>query len=71
MGIRPEDVRLVHSDGSCVLLELAEAGVDDEGYARWAVLTPIDFQAGDHVEIGVMPQMCCIEFPLENWREIA
>jgi hypothetical protein len=35
------------------------------------VLTPVDFQAGDHVEIDVMPQMCCIEFPLENWREIA
>lgn len=71
MGIRPEDVRLVRADGSCVLLELADAGIDDEGYNRWAVLTPVDFRAGDHVEIGVMPQMSCIEFPLENWREIA
>ena len=71
MGIRPEDVRLVHANGTVVLLELAEAGVDEEGYSRWTVLTPVDFEAGDHVQIGVMPQMCCIEFPLENWREVA
>lgn len=71
MGIRPEDVRLMHADGSSVLLELAEAGVDEEGYVRWTVCTPVDFEAGDHVQIGVMPQMCCIEFPLENWREVA
>ena len=71
MGIRPEDVRLMHADGSSVLLELAEAGVDREGYTRWTVLTPVDFAAGDHVEIGVMPQMCCIEFPLQNWRDVA
>lgn len=71
MGIRPEGVRLVHADGSTLLLELAEAGVDEEGYTRWTVLTPVDFEAGDHIEIGVMPQMCCIEFPLENWREVA
>lgn len=71
MGIRPEGVRLVHADGSTLVLELAEAGVDEEGYTRWTVLTPVDFEAGDHIEIGVMPQMCCIEFPLENWREVA
>jgi hypothetical protein len=71
MGIRPEGVRLVHADGSTLLLELAHAGVDDEGYERWAVLTPVDFEAGDHIEIDVMPQMCCIEFPLEEWREVA
>ena len=35
MGIRPEDVRLVHADGTSVLLELADAGIDDEGYHRW------------------------------------
>lgn len=71
MSIRPQDVRLVRRDGTSVVLELADAGIDADGYERWAVLTPIDFQAGDHVEIGVMPQMCCIEFPLEEWREIA
>ena len=71
MGLRPEDVRLVHADGSSVLLELAEAGLDEQGYTRWTVLTPVDFRAGDNVQIGVMPQMCCIEFPLANWREVA
>jgi 2,4-dienoyl-CoA reductase-like NADH-dependent reductase (Old Yellow Enzyme family) len=71
MSIRPEGVRIVHADGSNLFLELAHAGVDDEGYDRWAVLTPVDFQAGDHIEIEVMPQMCCIEFPLEEWREVA
>lgn len=71
MGIRPQDVRLVHADGTSVVLELSDAGIDEEGYNRWAVLTAVDFQAGDRVEIGVMPQMCCIEFPLEDWREIA
>jgi hypothetical protein len=71
MSIRPEGVRIVHPDGSCLYLELAHAGVDDEGYDRWTVLTPIDFVAGDHVEIDEMPQMCCIEFPLEEWREVA
>jgi hypothetical protein len=71
MPIRPEGVHLVHADGTSVLLELADAGLDDEGYNRWSVLTPVNFQAGDHVEIDVMPQMCCIEFPLEDWREIA
>lgn len=71
MGIRPEGVRLVHADGSSLILELAHAGVDDEGYERWAVLTPVDFAGGDHIEIDVMPQMCCIEFPLQEWREVA
>jgi len=71
MGIRPEGVRLVHADGSSLILELAHAGVDDEGYDRWAVMTRVDFVAGDHIEIDVMPQMCCIEFPLEEWREVA
>ena len=71
MGIRPQDVRLVHADGTSIVLELASVGIDHEGYERWSVLTPVDFQAGDHVEIGVMPQMCCIEFPLEEWRETA
>jgi len=46
-------------------------GVDDEGYDHWAVLTAVDFVAGDHIEIDEMPQMCCIEFPLEQWREVA
>jgi hypothetical protein len=69
MSLRPENVRIVRGDGSEVILELALTGVDEEGYEHWAVATPVDFQAGDHVEIGVMPQMCCIEFPLEGWRE--
>lgn len=71
VGIRPEGVRLVHADGSSVFLELAHAGVDDEGYDRWAVMTKVDFVGGDHIEIAEMPQMCCIEFPMKDWREVA
>lgn len=71
MGMRPENVCLVHADGSSVVLELADAGIDDEGYNRWAVLTHVNFGAGDHIEIGHMPQMCCIEFPLDEWAESA
>ena len=71
MAIRPEGVRLVHADGSSTILELAHAGVDDEGYERWAVMTHVDFTAGDHIEIETMPQMCCIEFPLEEWSDVA
>jgi hypothetical protein len=71
MSIRPEGVALVHADGSYVVLELAHAGVDDEGYDRWTVLTAVDFQGGDHIEIENMPQMCCIEFPMEDWSEVA
>jgi hypothetical protein len=69
MSLRPENVRLIRMDGSELVLELAANGVDEEGYEHWAVATPIDIAAGDHVEIEVMPQMCCIEFPLEGWRE--
>ena len=71
MGIRPEGVRLVHADGTSLILELAHGGVDDEGFDHWTVLTPVDFSAGDHIEIDEMPQMCCIEVPLEQWREVA
>lgn len=71
MGIRPEGVCLVHADGTRIVLELADAGVDDEGYNRWSVMTPVDFQHGDHIEIEVMPKMCCIEFPLEDFQEVA
>jgi hypothetical protein len=71
MSIRPEGVRIVHADGSDLHLELAHAGLDDEGYDRWAVMTPVDFEAGDHIEIDEMPQMCCIEFPMAGWRAVA
>jgi hypothetical protein len=64
MSIRPEGVRIIHADGTFLPLELAHAGIDPEGFDRWAVLTPVDFRAGDNIEIDEMPQMCCIEFPL-------
>ena len=64
MSTRPEGVRIVRADGSSLILELAHAGVDPEGYDRWAVLTPVDFTAGDNIEIDHMPEMCCIEFPM-------
>lgn len=70
MSIRPEDVVLKRADGSQLLLELAHAGIDEEGYEHWSVLTEVDFQAGDHVEVGNIPQMCCIEFPLHGWKEV-
>jgi hypothetical protein len=71
MSIRPEGVRIVHADGSNLYLELAHAGVDEDGYDRWSSMTPVDFEGGDHIEIDVMPQMCCIEFPMPDWREVA
>lgn len=69
MSIRPEGVVIKRADGSEIALELAHVKVDDEGYDIWAVLTEVDFQAGDHIQIGDIPQMCCIEFPLKGWKE--
>jgi hypothetical protein len=69
-GPRPEGVRIVHADGTVLPIELAHAGVDDDGFERWAVMTDVDFAGGDHVQIDVMPQMCCIEFPLAGWKAV-
>jgi hypothetical protein len=71
MSVRPEGVRLVHADGTSVILELAHSGVDAEGYDRWSVATPVDFAAGDNIQVDDMPEMCCIEFPLQNWSAVA
>jgi hypothetical protein len=60
----------VHADGSTLVLELAHAGVDEDGFDHWAVMTEVDFVAGDHIEIAVMPQMSCVEFPLAGWKAV-
>lgn len=52
--IAPEGARVVHLDGTATPIPLVYAGVR-EGLHEWHVHPPVQYQMGDHLEIGMLP----------------
>lgn len=52
----PENVRVVHADGTETPASLFHVGVDDDGMDQWEIVSPtFDPFNGDSLHIGVMP----------------
>jgi hypothetical protein len=60
---RPENVRVVHPDGTEIPCELAHLGVDADGMDQWTVDEHTVLRHGDMLRIGVMPARTGIAYP--------
>lgn len=58
--VRPQNVRVVHADGSATPVELAYRGFEDDAHV-WDCITPVE--PGDHVKADTLPARTAIAFP--------
>jgi len=61
---RPQNVRVIKSDGSVVMCELALTRTEADGTEIWSVATALDHD--DQLRIGLLPEGVSIVAPIDT-----